>query len=98
MLYWAQSDQALAIGAWWWFVPPGLCIALLGVGLTLANFGLDEFIDPRLRAAGVTRCRDRRLIRMGYTPVHRTEVQRDSIRQDSGPTGRRNPRARRRIP
>jgi peptide/nickel transport system permease protein len=98
MLYWAQSDQALAIGAWSWFVPPGLCIALLGVGLTLANFGLDEFIDPRLRAAGVTRRRDRRLIRMGYTPVHRTEVQRDPIHQDLTPTGRRNPRARRRIP
>ena len=24
MLFWAQSQQALAQGAWWWFVPPGL--------------------------------------------------------------------------
>jgi peptide/nickel transport system permease protein len=71
MLYWAQSDQALEVGAWWWFVPPGLCIALLGVGLTLANFGLDEFIDPRLRAAGLSRRGDARLVRMGYTPVAR---------------------------
>jgi peptide/nickel transport system permease protein len=86
MLYWAQSDQALAIGAWWWFVPPGLCIALLGIGLTLANFGLDEFIDPRLRAAGLTRRADARAARLGYTPVHR----------DGEPTGRRNPRAVRR--
>jgi peptide/nickel transport system permease protein len=87
MLYWAQSDQAIGVGAWWWFVPPGLCIAVLGVGLTLANFGLDEFIDPRLRAAGLTRRADARLARMGYTPVHRADE----------PTARRNPRARRRV-
>ena len=30
MLYWAQADQALSSGAWWWFVPPGLCIAASG--------------------------------------------------------------------
>ncbi|MBO0730438.1 MAG: ABC transporter permease, partial [Acidimicrobiaceae bacterium] len=47
MLYWAQSDSALNIGAWWWFVPPGLLIALVGTGLALANFGLDEWINPR---------------------------------------------------
>jgi peptide/nickel transport system permease protein len=36
-------------GAWWWFVPPGLCIALLGCGLSLINFSIDEVINPRLR-------------------------------------------------
>lgn len=49
MLYYAQNDQALQIGAWWWFVPPGLCIALLGMGLTLINLGLDEALNPALR-------------------------------------------------
>jgi peptide/nickel transport system permease protein len=49
MLHFAQNDQALATGAWWWFVPPGLCIALLGAGLALVNFGLDEVLNPRLR-------------------------------------------------
>lgn len=49
MLYFAQNDQALASGAWWWFVPPGLCIALFGMGLALINFGLDEILNPRLR-------------------------------------------------
>ena len=48
MLYWAQADQALTSGAWWWFAPPGLCIALLGTGLSLVNFGLDEVLNPRL--------------------------------------------------
>lgn len=49
MLYFAQNDEALDSGAWWWFVPPGLCIALLGVGLAMVNFGLDEIFNPRLR-------------------------------------------------
>jgi peptide/nickel transport system permease protein len=72
MLYWAQSDGALNIGAWWWFVPPGVLIALVGTGLALANFGLDEWINPRLRSAGVTRRSELKLARMGITAVRRT--------------------------
>lgn len=49
MLNAAYNDSALLQGAWWWFVPPGLCIALLGAGLALINFGIDEIADPRLR-------------------------------------------------
>jgi peptide/nickel transport system permease protein len=49
ILYYAQNDEAMASGAWWWFVPPGLCIALLGMGLALINFSLDELLNPRLR-------------------------------------------------
>lgn len=49
MIYFAQNDEALTSGAWWWFVPPGACIALLGMGLALINFSLDEMINPRLR-------------------------------------------------
>jgi peptide/nickel transport system permease protein len=51
MLYFAQNASALSTGAWWWFVPPGLCIAVLGAGLSLINFSIDEIIDPRLRKA-----------------------------------------------
>jgi len=50
MLYWAQNDGVLQVGGWWWFVPPGLCIAMLGTGLALINFGLDEMLNPRLRS------------------------------------------------
>jgi oligopeptide/dipeptide ABC transporter ATP-binding protein len=53
ILYWAQVSSALLTGAWWWFVPAGLAIALLGTGLSLVNFGIDEFINPRLRQAGI---------------------------------------------
>ena len=49
MLYSAYNSGALLQGAWWWFAPPGICIALLGAGLALLNFGVDEIADPRLR-------------------------------------------------
>ena len=64
MLFYAQGDQAQLSGWWWWYVPPGLLVALLGTSLVLLNFGIDEFINPRLRAAGLTR-RPRRLGRSG---------------------------------
>ncbi|GAA0621444.1 ABC transporter permease [Kutzneria viridogrisea] len=70
ILFWAQSQQALAQGAWWWFVPAGLAIALLGTALSLLNFGIDEFVSPRLRAcAGTAKVR----MRVGFTPVLRRE-------------------------
>ncbi|HET9920054.1 MAG TPA: ABC transporter permease [Ktedonobacteraceae bacterium] len=50
MFYWAEKSDALFLGLWWWFVPPGLCIALLGAGLAFINFGIDEIADPRLRS------------------------------------------------
>ncbi|WP_287269027.1 ABC transporter permease [Thermogemmatispora sp.] len=50
MFYWAQNNDALLLGAWWWFAAPGLCIALLGAGLALINFGIDEVANPRLRS------------------------------------------------
>ncbi|HEY7123410.1 MAG TPA: ABC transporter permease [Ktedonobacterales bacterium] len=49
MLYDAYNSGALLQEAWWWFAPPGLCIALVGAGLALLNFGIDELADPRLR-------------------------------------------------
>ena len=50
MLYWAQGGNAVQLGAWWWYAPPGVCTALLGMSLVLLNFGLDELGNPRLRA------------------------------------------------
>jgi peptide/nickel transport system permease protein len=73
VLFWAQSQQALAQGAWWWFVPAGLAIAILGTALSLINFGIDEFVSPRLRSAGHTKVKtkDGHSVRMrvGFTPV-----------------------------
>ena len=73
ILFWAQGQQALAQGAWWWFVPAGLAIALLGTALSLVNFGIDEFVSPRLRSSGKTRVKTASghtvRMRVGFTPV-----------------------------
>jgi peptide/nickel transport system permease protein len=49
-LYWAQNNAGLLVGAWWTFLPSGLCIALVAFGLSLLNYGMDEVTNPRLRA------------------------------------------------
>jgi len=49
ILYWAQANGAILMGAWWWFLPPGLLIALTGTAFVLINFGIDEISNPRLR-------------------------------------------------
>jgi peptide/nickel transport system permease protein len=61
MLYWAENAEALSLGAWWWFIPPGLALAFFGMGLALLNFGIDEFANPRLRLAGLSERRRRTL-------------------------------------
>src|SRR5580692_9715467 len=79
IMFWAQSNNAPLAGQWYWFVPPGICIALVGTGLALLNFSIDEFINPRLRASGLT-SRQRRALglprrtRLGLTPVLRPAV------------------------
>jgi peptide/nickel transport system permease protein len=70
MLYWAQSQQALQLGAWWWFVPPGLAVALMGTALVLLNMGIDELGNPRLRdASSASRIAGRWLKPADPTPV-----------------------------
>jgi peptide/nickel transport system permease protein len=80
MLFYAQGANAEVSGYWWWFIPPGLAIAFLGTALVLLNFGIDEFINPRLRAAGLTRrggrrgrTRARRSQQFALTPVIHAE-------------------------
>jgi peptide/nickel transport system permease protein len=52
ILNWASGQGAFQQNQWWWYLPPGLCIALIGVALSLINFGIDEYVNPRLRSAG----------------------------------------------
>ncbi|WP_377272328.1 ABC transporter permease [Peterkaempfera sp. SMS 1(5)a] len=83
VLFWAQNNQALAQNAWWWFVPAGLCIALLGTSLSLINFAIDEFVNPRLRTGGRATGGRRVRMRTGFTPVVRkTPVVRDPQKGD----------------
>ena len=78
VLFNAQSNQALIRGAWWWFVPAGLCIAAVGVALALVNFGIDEFVNPRLRSTGkYAKALKKRGVRarVGFTPVDRRDIE-----------------------
>lgn len=79
MLFYAQGANAELTGYWWWFIPPGLAVALLGTSLVLLNFGIDEFVNPRLRVAGLNRrsgrrrqARALRSQQFALTPVIRT--------------------------
>ena len=70
ILYWAQNDSALQGGAWWWFVPAGLAVALIGTSLVLLNSGIDELGSPRLRATrGTARVAGHRIWPTDPTPV-----------------------------
>jgi peptide/nickel transport system permease protein len=62
MIQAAQQQSAVLRGLWWWFVPPGLCIALIGTAAALVNFGVDELANPKLRAA--SRSATKRVLRV----------------------------------
>jgi peptide/nickel transport system permease protein len=70
-LYWAQNDSALLTGAWWTFAPTGLCVALVGFGLTMLNSGFDEITNPRLQLERAWRSH---LARRGRKPTPSTPV------------------------
>lgn len=70
-LYWAQNDSALLTGAWWTFAPTGLCVALVGFGLTMLNSGFDEITNPRLQLERAWRAH---LARHGQAPTRSTPV------------------------
>jgi peptide/nickel transport system permease protein len=63
----AQNQSAMIANQWWWYAPPALCVAFVGIGLALLNFGIDEIINPRSRSARSGR-RDVKF-RLGLTPV-----------------------------
>ena len=65
-----RAGNALQIGAWWWYVPPGLAVALIGTSLVLLNTGIDELSNPRLRdARSATRIAGHRMWPTDPTPV-----------------------------
>lgn len=53
MLYNAQNASALSVGAWWDILTPCFALAVLGLGLALINFAIDEIANPRLRTGGM---------------------------------------------
>ncbi len=49
MLHYANEYGALVIGAWWYLLPPGICIILLVLSFVFIGYALDELLNPRLR-------------------------------------------------
>ena len=45
-LYWFEQDNAILARAWWWVLPPGLGIVLLGVGANLLSNGIHAITRP----------------------------------------------------
>ena len=79
MLRQGFANNGVRSGWWWWWAPPGICVAALGTGLALLNFGVDEFINPRLRSAGLSRKAAKKAgislrSTLGITPVIRQSL------------------------
>ncbi|MEU6859105.1 ABC transporter permease [Glycomyces sp. NPDC046736] len=49
MMQQSMAWSSLHLGAWWWFVPPGLAITAIVGALYITNVGLDEVFNPKLR-------------------------------------------------
>lgn len=49
ILYYANATSAVAKGAWWYFLPAGVCVVLVVLGLTLMGYAFDEILNPRLK-------------------------------------------------
>jgi peptide/nickel transport system permease protein len=49
MLQDAFDVGAMTTGAWWFIVPPGVCVVLVVLAFTLVGQALEEIFNPRLR-------------------------------------------------
>jgi peptide/nickel transport system permease protein len=45
----AFAVGAITTGAWWFIVPPGVCVVLVVLAFTLVGQALEEVVNPRLR-------------------------------------------------
>jgi peptide/nickel transport system permease protein len=50
MLEDAFSVGAMTTGAWWFIIPPGVCVVLVVLSFTLVGQALEEIFNPRLKA------------------------------------------------
>jgi peptide/nickel transport system permease protein len=49
MLENAFSSGVPSAGAWWYVIPPGLCITLLVLSVSILGYLFEEYVNPRLR-------------------------------------------------
>jgi peptide/nickel transport system permease protein len=50
MLDKANSTGAASLGAWWYLLPPGICVVLVVLAFTLIGRTLEVVLNPRLGA------------------------------------------------
>lgn len=49
ILHAALTQNAVVSGIWWWVVPPGLLIALMGMSFAFLGSALDKVLHPKLK-------------------------------------------------
>ena len=49
ILHDAFTGGAVLKGMWWWVVPPGIMIALMGMTFAFIGFAMDKILQPKLR-------------------------------------------------
>ncbi|HYM38963.1 MAG TPA: ABC transporter permease [Thermoplasmata archaeon] len=52
MVNYAYTSNAMLIGQWWWFAPPGICITVLVLGFAMLGYGIEEILNPALKRRG----------------------------------------------
>ncbi len=49
MLNYAFESGAASSGAYWYFLPPGICVVLVVLSFTFLGYAFDEILNPKLR-------------------------------------------------
>lgn len=49
MLHYAFETGATSTGAWWYFMPPGICVVAVVLSFTLMGYAFDEILNPKLK-------------------------------------------------
>lgn len=52
MVNFAYTNNAMLIGRWWWFAPPGICITVLVLGFAMLGYGIEDIMNPALKRRG----------------------------------------------
>ena len=46
----AFTSGAMTVGAWWYVLPPGMCVVAVVLAFTLVGRALEDIVDPRRQA------------------------------------------------
>jgi peptide/nickel transport system permease protein len=49
MLHYAFQSGAASSGAYWFFLPPGICVVLVVLAFTFLGYAFDEMMNPKLK-------------------------------------------------